>query len=292
MKIEIRSLSKRYGSLKALQDVNLTIGEGMFGLLGPNGAGKTTLMKIMATVMHPSEGTIRFDGYDVTKHPEEIRKRIGYLPQSFSFYPGVRVGDFLHYVAVLKGMVKEEIQGAITDVLEMVNLADCYNHKIKALSGGMKQRLGIAQAFLGDPEVLIVDEPTAGLDPEERVRFRKILTEMSVGKTIILSTHIAGDIEASCNQVSVLDKGTIRYHGDLESLVTYAQGMVWEFEVTASAYQEIKDSFNVLDLKRQGDSLQVKVLHAQQPSGSQLVAPSVELGYFCLLQNTDNSVDG
>ena len=285
MEIEIRGLTKKYGNLTALDNLTLHIKEGMFGLLGPNGAGKTTLMKIMATVMYPTEGTVLIDGYDVSKNPEEIRRMIGYLPQNFGFYPNVRLDDFLSYIGVLKGMDKQSIPSLVDRVLDMVNLGDCKSHKIKTLSGGMKQRLGIAQAFLGDPEILIVDEPTAGLDPEERVRFRKVLTEMSIGKRVILSTHIVGDIEASCSELGVLDKGIIQYRGTLEGLVDFARDMIWELEIPLENYQGIKDKYDVLNVKRNKDSVQIQIIYQEQPLGSKPVVPNVELGYFCLLKN-------
>lgn len=285
MEIEIRNLTKKYGNLTALDNLTLHIKEGMFGLLGPNGAGKTTLMKIMATVMYPTEGTVLIDGYDVSKNPEEIRRMIGYLPQTFGFYPNVRLDDFLSYIGVLKGMDKQSIPSLVDRVLEMVNLGDCKSRKIKTLSGGMKQRLGIAQAFLGDPEILIVDEPTAGLDPEERVRFRKVLTEMSIGKRVILSTHIVGDIEASCSELGVLDKGIIQYHGTVEGLVDFARDMIWELEIPLEDYQGIKDKYDVLNIKRNKDSVQIQIMYQEQALGSKPVVPNVELGYFCLLKN-------
>lgn len=285
MEIEIRGLTKKYGNLTALDNLTLHIKEGMFGLLGPNGAGKTTLMKIMATVMYPTEGTVLIDGYDVSKNPEEIRRMIGYLPQNFGFYPNVRLDDFLSYIGVLKGMDKQSIPSLVDRVLDMVNLGDCKSYKIKTLSGGMKQRLGIAQAFLGDPEILIVDEPTAGLDPEERVRFRKVLTEMSIGKRVILSTHIVGDIEASCSELGVLDKGIIQYRGTLEGLVDFARDMIWELEIPLEDYQGIKDKYDVLNVKRNKDSVQIQIIYQEQPLGSKPVVPNVELGYFCLLKN-------
>lgn len=289
MKIEIRNLTKRYGDLIALDHLTLHVPSGMYGLLGPNGAGKTTLMKIMATVMYPTEGTILVNGYDVTKNPEEVRKRIGYLPQTFGFYPNVRVGSFLEYVGVLKGMNKKDIAGEVSTVLEMVNLGAHKNARIRTLSGGMKQRLGIAQAFLGDPEILIVDEPTSGLDPEERVRFRKVLAEMSIGRTVILSTHIIGDIEASCSELCVLRKGAILYRGAMSGLTEYARKMIWDMEVPLEAYSEMKNKYNVLDVKRNEDTMHLRVMHPEKPEGGESVEPNVELGYFCILQGKENS---
>ncbi len=283
MEISINNLTKRYKGFVALDGLNLEIPRGMFGLLGPNGAGKTTLMKIMATVMYPTSGTILIDGYEVSKNPEMVRKKIGYLPQSFGFYPNVTVGTFLEYVGVLKGMDVGAIATDISKVLEQVNLEDRRRSKIKTLSGGMKQRLGIAQAFLGDPEVLIVDEPTAGLDPTERVRFRSLLTEMSIGRTVILSTHILADVEESCNEVCVLDKGSILYKGKISGLKEYAKGQIWDLKIPIGSYEKIKNEYNVLDVRRKQDDMYLRVLSSERPIGGVPAEPDVELGYFCIL---------
>jgi ABC-type multidrug transport system ATPase subunit len=283
MKIEIRNLSKTYGELLALDKLNITIEGGMYGLLGPNGAGKTTLMKIMATVLKPTSGTVFYDGYDVTKNPMEIRQIIGYLPQEYGLYGDVTVIDFLYFVGALKGILRTEIKKQADQILEIVNLGDKRFSKIKTLSGGMKQRLGIAQAFLGNPEVIIVDEPTAGLDPEERIRFRNILAELSLGKTVILSTHIISDIEDTCNILSVLNKGKILYQGNLEGLSEYSRGNVWEIEMQPECYNEIREKYQILNVKRNDTGLSVRFISSKEIEGSKPVEPSLELGYYCLL---------
>ncbi len=246
-------------------------------------------MKIMATVMQPTAGTILINGCDVTENPQEIRKMIGYLPQSFGFYPNVQVSDCLEYIGALKGLDKRKLADEIEKVLQTVNLIEHSKKKIKALSGGMKQRLGIAQALLGDPKVLIVDEPTAGLDPEERVRFRRILTEMSVGKTVILSTHIVGDIEASCSRLAVLNEGHILYEGSLNDLKEYARDRVWELEVSIDEYREIKEKYKILEVKQIEGGMQVQVMHKGPLPKGKALTPNIELGYFCLLQKENKA---
>jgi len=270
----------------ALDNVSLVIEHGMYGLLGPNGAGKTTLMRIMATTLQPTEGTVLYDDYDVTRHQYEIRKIIGYLPQDFRAFEGVRVRDFLEYVAILKQLPPRSIKNAIADVLDMTNLSDRAKTKIHELSGGMKQRLGIAQAFLGDPEVIIVDEPTAGLDPEERTRFRNLLAEISMGKTVILSTHIVSDIEDSCYRLSVLDHGKILYSGGLQGLIDVSAGKVWEKTLPQAEYERFKARYHVLTTKVTETGVTVRFISDEQLPGATAVDPSLEYGYMCKISQT------
>jgi ABC-2 type transport system ATP-binding protein len=281
MRIEVRNLTKKYGKIVALDGVNLQIEHGMYGLLGPNGAGKTTLMRIMATTLQPTEGTVLYDDYDVTKHQHEIRKIIGYLPQDFRAFEGVRVRDFLEYVAILKQLKPKSIKAAIADVLDITNLGDRAEAKIHELSGGMKQRLGIAQAFLGDPKVIIVDEPTAGLDPEERTRFRNLLAEISMGKAVILSTHIVSDIEDSCYRLSVLDHGKIVYSGGLQGLIDVSIGRVWEKTLSQAEYEEFRARYAVLTMKVSETGVTVRFIAAEEVPGAVAVAPTLEYGYMC-----------
>lgn len=220
MKVEIKiaNLSKKYGQKQALNNISLDINTGMFGLLGRNGAGKTTLMRILATVLNKTSGNICLCGVSI-KNSKEIRKMVGYLPQEFSLYPNMGVYEAMDYLGVLSGLTKENRAKRIPELLEIVNLADCHKVKVKALSGGMKRRLGIAQAIMHDPKILIVDEPTAGLDPEERVRFRNLLCDIAENRIVILSTHIVEDIEKTCENIAVLDKGNIVYNGTLKAFV-------------------------------------------------------------------------
>ena len=225
--IEIRNLNQFYGKKQALKDVNLTIEKGMFGLLGRNGAGKTTLMKVLVTLLPKSEGKVAVCGRSVEK-AQEVRRITGYLPQEFSMYPNMTVYEAMDYLGVLSGLSRLQRRQRIPQLLERVNLQEDRRKKVKTLSGGMKRRLGIAQAILHDPEVLIVDEPTAGLDPEERVRFRNLLCETAEERIVILSTHIVGDIEATCENIAVLDRGEIIYKGTVPELISMAEGRVFQ----------------------------------------------------------------
>lgn len=219
MKITVSNLNKNFGKKVALNNVNLKIEEGMFGLLGRNGAGKTTLMRILATLQKKTDGNIEICGIPI-ENAKEIRKIVGYLPQDFSMYPGMTVYDAMDYLGVLSEIPKIKRKKRILELLEKVNLYDCQKIRIRALSGGMKRRLGIAQAILHDPKVLIVDEPTAGLDVEERVRFKNMLSEIANNKIVILSTHIIEDIEDTCKNVAILKEGNVIYQGNIERLST------------------------------------------------------------------------
>lgn len=223
-KIEIKNLTKNYGQKQALKNINLTIEKGMFGLLGRNGAGKTTLMRILAAILCKTEGEVIVYGTPIEK-AKKIRSITGYLPQEFSFYPNLTVYEALDYLGVLSGMKKSERAERIPNLLKMVNLNGKKNTKIKALSGGMKRRLGIAQAILHQPKVLIVDEPTAGLDPEERVRFRKLLCDIAEDRIVILSTHIVEDIEKTCKNIAVLRDGEVIYNGTIDRFVEDEKGL-------------------------------------------------------------------
>lgn len=217
--IIIENLSKNYGEKQALDGVSLHIETGMFGLLGRNGAGKTTLMRILATVSSKSNGTVSICGFDITDD-KEIRKLVGYLPQEFSMYPNMNVYEAMDYLGVLSELPTKTRQERIPLLLKKVNLDDCHKVRVKALSGGMKRRLGIAQAILHDPKILIVDEPTAGLDPEERIRFRDMLCEIAENRIVILSTHIIEDIEKTCKKIAILDKGEIIFNGFLSAFIS------------------------------------------------------------------------
>ena len=216
--IVIEGLSKNFNEVRALKNVSLHIEKGMFGLIGRNGAGKTTLMRIIATLLNKSEGNVTVCGVSTAK-PKEIRKLVGYLPQDFSVYPNMRVDEAMDYLGVLSGLSKSVRKERIDKLLREVNLTGSRKLKVKALSGGMKRRLGIAQALLHDPQVLIVDEPTAGLDPEERVRFRNLLCEVADDRIVLLSTHIVEDIEKTCEKIAILNRGELIYNGTLKDFV-------------------------------------------------------------------------
>ena len=218
MQISINKLNKFYGNKHALKDLNLTIGQGMFGLLGRNGAGKTTLMRILSTLLIKSSGDINICGIPINQS-RKIRDMIGYLPQDFSMYPNMTVEESLEYLGILSGLKKVELRERIPLILKQVNLSDQKGTKIKALSGGMKQRLGIAQSILHNPKVLIIDEPTSGLDPMERIRFRKLLCELAKERIVIFSTHIISDVVTTCENIAILNEGSIIYNGTISELI-------------------------------------------------------------------------
>ena len=257
--IEIKNVNKFYGKKQALKDINLTIGQGMFGLLGRNGAGKTTLMKLLATLHGKQSGEITVCGIPVDKS-KEIRSITGYLPQDFSMYPSMKVEECLDYLGVLSGMSKAERQERIPLLLKKVNLTDKKKARVKSLSGGMKRRLGIAQALLHNPQVLIVDEPTAGLDPEERIRFRNLLCEVAEERIVLLSTHIVGDIEATCEQIAIMNEGEILWRGTVAELLENAKGKVFTAVVDRGQLAQLKKKYIVTSILQQGLHTEVRFI--------------------------------
>jgi ABC-type multidrug transport system ATPase subunit len=262
MDIVLDHVYKQYSKQTvALRDINLRIEQGMFGLLGPNGAGKTTMLRMLATLIAPTSGRIFFNGKDLSKASErkQVRYHLGYLPQELGLYPDLKAEEFLEYFALLKGLAdRNAYRKQIAKLLEIVNLSQHAKKKVKTFSGGMKRRLGIAQALLGDPHVVIVDEPTAGLDPEERISLRQILTELAQERIIILSTHVVEDIGQTCDTVAILDKGEIAFHGRLRELLKRAEGFTWEFvsqrEVT------LPSNLHVITMLPQVDGIHYRVV--------------------------------
>ncbi len=288
MRIVISDLNKRYrGNKEALKNINLEIGNGMFGLLGPNGAGKTTLMRILVTLMKPTSGQVAVDGYDLQKKRKEIRRMLGYLPQDFSVFSRLRTWEFLDYAARLSGMKNGKLRlDKVDRMLEEVGLFDARDRKASKLSGGMKRRLGIAQTLIGDPRIMVVDEPTVGLDPEERLRFRNIVADLSRRDMIvILSTHIVGDISSTCTDMAVLNEGTLAFNGSPESLISSAKGQVWR--VIASDYEldELKQNFPVISTVPSERGWEVRLVGNDVP-GHQVepVEPNLEDAYICFMQ--------
>lgn len=250
VKISVENLNKIYTNGNwALKDINLEIPNGMFGLLGPNGAGKSTLMRILVTLMKPTNGKVTInDQYDLMKNRREIRSMLGYLPQDFRFFAKLKTWEFLDYTARLAGMKnKARREEAVDRMLEEVGLFEARDRNANRLSGGMKRRLGIAQALINDPRIIIVDEPTTGLDPEERIRFRNLLSNISTRDVIIiLSTHIVGDISSTCEHVALLNKGKLAFTGSPGDLVKEAEGKVWQIQATEKEYLEINDKYPVI----------------------------------------------
>lgn len=234
MKLSFENISKLYGDTVALQQIDLTLGSGVYGLLGPNGAGKTTLMRIMTDLLAPSTGRVLLDGQDIAVMGAAFRKKLGYLPQDFGVYPNFTAEQFLLYIARLKGLSKFDAKRQTDNLLRMVGLEDKKQKKLKGFSGGQRQRVGIAQALLGDPEILVLDEPTAGLDPEERIRFRGIISDLSQQKLVLLSTHIVSDLEAVANEIILLRKGVVLETEKPSVLLERLNGQVWIVTVPAA----------------------------------------------------------
>jgi len=289
LKIEIKNLTKTYsGGFKALDDVNLSITDGMFGLLGPNGAGKSTLMRILVTLMQPTSGQVLVDGNDISSYRKEIRKMVGYLPQDFRFFAKLRSWEFLDYAARLAGMNSKRERGErVDEMLESVGLYEFRNRMANKLSGGMKRRLGIAQALIASPSIIIVDEPTTGLDPEERIRFRNLLSDLGRSDTvIILSTHIVGDISSTCNQMALLNEGTLIYDGTPDHLVEQAQGYVWRAEISQEEYEHLKSEVPIISTIPSGGGWEVQFV-GEKPSDIKAVRvdPNLEHAYVHYMDN-------
>jgi len=281
LELQISRLVRNYSKFRAIDDLTLHIGAGMFGLLGPNGAGKSTLMRILATLLPPTSGTVTIGGFDVMRQPGEIRQNLGYIPQEFGFFKGLNAYEMLDYIGTMKNIPRAERKAQIEKLLEEVNLTRDAHRRIGGFSGGMKQRLGIAQALLGNPSLLIVDEPTAGLDPEERIRFRNVLARLSGDRTVILSTHIVADIEASCVAVAVINRGRLIFSGTPDALVTQAQGKVWQLECSTDEWERVERQFRVVSSRAVGGALHARILANENPLGQALsVEPGLEDGYM------------
>lgn len=281
MELKIEHLYKSYYKKEALKDVSFTLGKGTYGLLGENGAGKSTLMRILSTVDFQTKGTVTYDGNDIIMMDEDYRNLIGYMPQDYSVYPGFTAKDFLEYMGTLKGISKEKLKKKIPEVLEFVNLADVANRKVKTFSGGMKRRIGIAQAIINDPKILILDEPTAGLDPKERIRFSNIISDMSQDKIVLLSTHIVSDIEAIANDLIVIKKGKILETGKISNLVKKAKGSVWETVVDRDIYRWIQNERSIIHLKQAEGKVSIRYVGEPHPAADSVaVVPTLEDYYI------------
>ncbi|HCE56653.1 MAG TPA: multidrug ABC transporter ATP-binding protein [Prolixibacteraceae bacterium] len=294
MHIKIENLNKVYkGGSYAIKNLNLEIPNGMFGLLGPNGAGKSTLMRILVTLMKPSSGKVTINGnLDLAKNRREIRAMLGYLPQDFSFFSKLKTYEFLDYAARLAGMKNGTTRRtAVEQMLEEVGLFEARDRIANKLSGGMKRRLGIAQALINDPKIIIVDEPTTGLDPEERIRFRNLLSTISTRDvTIILSTHIVGDISSTCDNMALLNKGNLAFAGSPEQLVKEAEGFVWLIKATEKEYLEINEKYPVISTIPIDGGWEVQVVSEDINGyyGTQ-IKPNLEHAYVHFMENKLNS---
>ncbi|HKW11064.1 MAG TPA: ABC transporter ATP-binding protein [Gemmatimonadaceae bacterium] len=287
MLLRIEHLSKTYpNGTRALDDVSLSIAPGMFGLLGPNGAGKSTLMRIIATLQEPDTGAVHLGEIDVLREKEAVRRTLGYLPQEFGVYPKVTAEDLLEHFAVLKGITsRDERRRLVTALLEQTNLLNDRAKQLGGFSGGMRQRFGIAVALLGNPRLIIVDEPTAGLDPEERVRFLNLLAELGQNSIVILSTHIVDDVSELCSRVAIIDRGRIRLEDDPQAAVTRLHGRIWRRVVGRDELARHQQEFAVLSTKLLAGRTVVRVLSDTRPeSGYELVEPLLEDVYFAAMR--------
>ena len=284
MVLETRNLSKAYKGVQALQDFNLKLTPGILGLLGPNGAGKSTLMRMLATITKPTEGIVLWNGQDVVKDPEALRAVLGYLPQDFGVYPNLSAQEFLEYMAAIKGMSGEQARRKISDLLDLVNLRDAARRPLGGYSGGMRQRVGIAQALLNDPQLLIVDEPTVGLDPEERVRFRNLLSDLSGERIVILSTHIVSDVESTATDIAIIHKGHLKVRARPEQLLKQMEGSVWEWMATSQELPALKQQFLVSGTLRRMDGVEVRAVCEARPCPeAQPVTPNLEDVYLSMV---------
>jgi ABC-2 type transport system ATP-binding protein len=281
IELETRNLSKAYKGVQALKDFSLKLTPGILGLLGPNGAGKSTLMRMLATITTPTEGTILWNGQDAVKDPEPLRSVLGYLPQDFGVYPNLSAQEFLEYMAAIKGMSGEKARRKISELLDLVNLREAARKPLGGYSGGMRQRVGIAQALLNDPQLLIVDEPTVGLDPEERVRFRNLLSDMAGERIVILSTHIVSDVESTATDIAIIHKGQLKVRARPEQLLKQMEGSVWEWMSESQELPSLKKEFLVSGTIRRMDGVEVRAVSEVKPRPeAQPVTPNLEDVYL------------
>jgi ABC-2 type transport system ATP-binding protein len=291
MNLTIKNLSKKYrGDVWGLKNFSITLGPGVLGLLGPNGAGKSTLMRILATITKPTDGSVLWNGADVVRHPDPLRAVLGYLPQDFGVYPHLTAMEFLEYLAAAKGLEYDHAKRRIEELLQLVNLIDVRKRPLGGYSGGMKQRIGIAQALLNDPKLLIVDEPTGGLDPEERVRFRNLLSELSGERIVILSTHIVSDVEATATEIAIIRKGELVTHAAPEKLLAALQGKVWEWIVASADLPAIKLRYQISGTIRRSDGVQIRVIADSSPDAAATpVTPNLEDAYLYFISDRARS---
>ena len=282
MILTVNNLGKQYRrDFWGLKDFSLEIKPGILGMLGPNGAGKSTFMRMLATITKPTEGTISWNDVDIVRYPDTLRAVLGYLPQDFGVYPNLTAVEFLEYMAAIKGLDSKSAKRRIDELLLLVNLKDAARRPLGGYSGGMKQRVGIAQALLNDPQLLIVDEPTAGLDPEERVRFRNLLSDLSGERIVILSTHIVSDVEATATHIVLINKGRLLRESAPEDLLKELNGKVWEWTVASDDLTALKQKYILSGTIRRSDGVDVRVVSAEQPQPqARSVSPNLEDAYL------------
>ena len=276
------------GGQAAVDGVSLSLGPGILGLLGPNGAGKSTMMRMLATLTKPTEGRIIWKGVDISRDPDALRVSLGYLPQDFGVYPALSAREFLRYLAAVKGLPQKLARRRVDECIEQVGLTADADRRLGDFSGGMRQRVGIAQALLNDPQLLIADEPTVGLDPGERLRFRHLLTELAGQRLVILCTHIVSDVEASATALAVMRKGQLVFSGSPDALLGRAHGKVWDWTVAPERLDEIRAAYHVSNSLRRADGVRVRLMSPTSPGpGAEPVQPSLEDAYVSLLADSE-----
>nr|AIA15265.1 ABC transporter [uncultured bacterium] len=282
MKLSLKGVGKLYqGKVQALQDFTLDVSPGILGLLGPNGAGKSTLVRILATITKPTGGTVTWNDVDIVRSPNRLRAVLGYLPQDFGVYPNLNAVEFLEYLAAAKGLDRKTARQRIQELLEVVNLVEARKRPLGGYSGGMKQRVGIAQALLNDPELLIVDEPTAGLDPEERVRFRNLLSELSGERIVILSTHIVSDVEACATNIALIARGRLITCAAPEELLQSVEGKVWERVVASAELPILRQQYLTSSTLHRSDGVHLRIVAEEAPGpGAIPQPPTLEDAYL------------
>ena len=283
--LAVHAVSRAYrGGHLALSDISLDLRPGVLGLLGPNGAGKSTLMRILATLDSPTSGSVTWNGQDIVAQPNPLRAVLGYLPQHFGVYEALDAREFLGFLAAVKGLSGKHARVRVDACLDMVGLADIGDRRLGQFSGGMRQRVGIAQALLNDPALLIVDEPTVGLDPDERMRFQHLITDLAGDRLVILSTHIVSDIEASASSIAVLAAGQLRFHGTPGELIAKARGHVWEWTVPETELAAVRSGHTLVASLRRDDGIRVRVVSDVAPHAqAQSVTPGLQDAYTWLL---------
>jgi ABC-2 type transport system ATP-binding protein len=287
MELNIQNVNKLYNKkVWGLKDFSLKLSPGLLGLLGPNGAGKSTLMRILATVTKPTAGAATWNGMDIVKSPDTLRAVLGYLPQDFGVYPNLNAVEFLAYMAAIKGLDGRTARQRVDELLQVVNLTDAARRPLGGYSGGMKQRVGIAQALLNDPQLLIVDEPTVGLDPEERVRFRNLLSDLSGQRIVILSTHIVSDVEATATAIAIMNHGRLLRQASPEALLQSVANKVWEWVIPSEKLLETRQKHLVSSVIRRMDGIRLRVVAEQIPSPeAQAIVPTLEDAYLYTIAN-------
>jgi len=292
MRLEINDVSKTYrGGKQAIAGVNMSIGAGVLGLLGPNGAGKSSLMRIIATITRPTGGTVTWNGTDIVARPDALRRDLGYLPQDFGVYPHLSAREFLSYLAAVKGMPAKAARKRIGELLEVFNLAGAGRRPLGRYSGGMLRRVGIAQALLADPRMLIVDEPTAGLDPEERMVFRNLLSELAADRVVLLSTHIVSDVESVAADIAIMAHGTLVSRGSPQELLNRARAQVWELTVAPAALAGLRERHLVSRMVRTDAGVRIRVLAAEPPApGAVRAQPDLEDAYLATVHSRPTAV--